>query len=103
MYEANISLHSPVTEEEWDIITDVDFDKTDKVTFGTKHGKEVVFVKQKHGHWIPLDPDGKGYTSEFVCSACDRDTELVVYVMECDYAYCPHCGAKMDEDEGEQK
>ena len=44
-----LKLHHPFTEEEWDLITDVDFDYTDSVFFHTKHGKEVTFVKQKKG------------------------------------------------------
>lgn len=30
---------------EWDMISDVDFDQTDHITFHTKHGKEVEFTK----------------------------------------------------------
>lgn len=39
------TLNNPLTEEQWDMITDVDFDRTDHVTFHTKHGKEVEFTK----------------------------------------------------------
>lgn len=39
------TLNSPLTEEQWDTITDVDFDRTDRITFHTKHGKEVEFAK----------------------------------------------------------
>lgn len=39
------TLNSPLTEEDWDKITDVDFDNTRAVTFHTKHGKEVEFLK----------------------------------------------------------
>lgn len=39
------TLNNPLTEEQWDMITDVDFDRTDHVTFHTKHGKEVEFAK----------------------------------------------------------
>ena len=39
------TLNSPLTEEQWDTITDVDFDRTDRITFHTKHGKEVEFMK----------------------------------------------------------
>jgi hypothetical protein len=39
------TLNNPLTEEQWDMITDVDFDRTDRITFYTKHGKEVEFVK----------------------------------------------------------
>ena len=39
------TLNSPITEEQWDIITDVDLDNTPRVIFQTKHGKEVEYVK----------------------------------------------------------
>lgn len=39
------TLNNPLTEEQWDLITDVDFDRTDRITFHTKHGKEVEFTK----------------------------------------------------------
>lgn len=39
------TLNNPLTEEQWDMITDVDFDRTDRITFRTKHGKEVEFAK----------------------------------------------------------
>ena len=46
MDETNtLTLNSPITEEQWDVITDVDFDRTDRMLFHTKHGKEVEFVK----------------------------------------------------------
>ena len=40
-----LTLNNPLTEEQWDMISDVDFDQTDRVTFHTKHGKEVEFTK----------------------------------------------------------
>jgi len=39
------TLNNPLTEEDWDMISDVDFDRTDRITFHTKHGKEVEFTK----------------------------------------------------------
>ncbi len=47
MAEIELTLNSPITEEQWDAITDVDFDKTDRIWFHTKHGKEVEFIKVK--------------------------------------------------------
>lgn len=47
MDEITLQLNSSLTEEQWDTITDVDFDHTDRITFHTKHGKEVDFVKLK--------------------------------------------------------
>ena len=50
--EFTLTLNSPITEEQWDMITDVDFDNTNEITFHTKHGKEVKFVKAS------AQPDG---------------------------------------------
>lgn len=44
--EITLTLNSPITDEQWDAITDVDFDHTDRIWFHTKHGKDVEFVKQ---------------------------------------------------------
>lgn len=48
----------------------------------------------KHGRWLPYD---KGDCT-YICSECGfvRDA----YVLE-EKAFCPHCGAKMDEPEAE--
>lgn len=59
------TLNSPLTKEDWDKITDVDFDNTRAVTFHTKHGKEVEFLKVvrckdcKYRPYLPkeCDPD----------------------------------------------
>lgn len=40
-----LELNSPITEEQWDMISDVDFDRTEHITFYTKNGKEVHFYK----------------------------------------------------------
>lgn len=48
MNSFEFTLHSPLTDEEWDLITDVDLDHTDNITFHTKNGKEVKFVKEGH-------------------------------------------------------
>ena len=47
MAEVELTLNSPITEEQWDAITDVDFDHTNRVWFHTKHGKQVEFIKAK--------------------------------------------------------
>ena len=45
MDETTLTLNSPITEEQWDAMTDVDFRHTNEIIFITKHGKEVKFVK----------------------------------------------------------
>lgn len=46
MAEYELTLHHPITDEEWDVLTDVDLDHTSEITFHTKHGKEVRFYKR---------------------------------------------------------
>lgn len=46
-----MELNSPITEEQWDKISDVDFDRTEHITFHTKNGKEVHFYKNA----IPIE------------------------------------------------
>lgn len=45
MDELTLTFNSPLTEEDWDVLEDVDFDRTNIVWFHTKHGKDVEFVK----------------------------------------------------------
>lgn len=39
------TLHNPLTEEEWGMVYDWEFDRTNHVTFLTPLGKKVEFVK----------------------------------------------------------
>lgn len=43
--ELTLSLNSPISDEQWDRLTDVELDHTDKIVFTTKAGKKVEFVK----------------------------------------------------------
>lgn len=54
-----------------------------------------------HAHWIPEYPNkrtGKAYWHK--CSECGRSVfdNRQVSIDEMGYAFCPHCGAKMDEE-----
>jgi len=46
-----MEFNSPLTDEDWEKIADVDFDHTEHIWFHTKHGKEVHFYKDA----IPID------------------------------------------------
>lgn len=54
-----------------------------------------------HAHWIPQYPNkrtGKAYSH--TCSRCGRTVynNWQVSAQELGYAFCPHCGARMDEE-----
>ena len=61
----------------------------------------VDAVEVVHGRWKAHKPDCLGHADSFVCSHC-RDIVYTDYSMkECEYNYCPNCGAKMDGDGNE--
>lgn len=43
--EITMQLSHPLTEEQWDTITDADLEHTNSMWFHTKHGKDVEFAK----------------------------------------------------------
>lgn len=94
MDEMTFTLHNPLTEEEWDIIEDVDFDHTNSITFHTKHGKEVEFVKCKTGRWITHKIKiNEVYHSYCECTVCGHTRPTTLFPLY----YCPNCGADMRE------
>lgn len=97
--EFTVTLNNPLTEEQWDMINDVDFDRTDRITFHTKHGKDVEFAKVRHGKWFYKDDDMEFYDT-YTCSECDFEITVdseercdMGVVIE-DVLYCPHCGSR---------
>lgn len=67
------TLDNPLTEEQWDMIADVDMERTDSVTFHTKHGKEVEFTKVvrckdcKNHHEAHYEEDGEAPIIKHKC------------------------------------
>lgn len=99
-FELNFTLHHPITDEEWDAITDVGLDHTDNIFFHTKNGKEVEFVKRKKGKWIPHNEKSREYIGTvlinveydyWLCDACGYRVENGQPM----YNFCPMCGADM--------
>ena len=68
-------------------------DKYDIEKMPTVDAVEVV-----HGRWKAYKPDCRGYTAGFICSCCGDTTYTDYCMKECEYDYCPNCGAKMDGD-----
>lgn len=99
MDEITFTLHSPLTEEEWDMITDVDLDHTLEITFHTKHGKEVVFVKRKTGEWIERNPQNSDKCRLIECDKCGF-SHIVGFNVPYEHwienrNFCERCGADM--------
>lgn len=43
--EITFTLNSPITDEQFDMLTDVDMENTPRIVFHTKNGKEVEYLK----------------------------------------------------------
>ena len=58
----------------------------------------------EHAHWIQ-DIHYKTSEYEYTCSKCKWgfDDPYNMYISVEEYNYCPHCGAKMDEEEKENE
>ena len=96
MSEMTFRLNSPLTKEDWNLITDAEFEHSDGVTFTTPSGKEVEFRKVVHGEWVPNESDRHHHCS--VCmedALCKEDWQFLDCV-EILSEYCPNCGARMD-------
>jgi len=52
------------------------------------------------GHWMPYEPDKRGYTDGFTCSRCERVVLSDHYCKMIDFDFCPYCGAYMDNAAG---
>ena len=101
MDEMTLTLSSPITEEQFDAITDVDFDNTDRIWFHTKNGKDVEFVKRKKGKWIRIT---QGAIPEiYMCPFCNRTLKdsCIDGLVQIRYPFC-HCGADMRGDNDDQ-
>ena len=105
--ELTLTLNSPFTDEDWDLITDVDFDYTSSIAFKTKHGKTVEFIKRERGKWIPMtrryfiNPDSFPYMTSKWIEATGSDEVEAMKCSKCGTVYdftearnwCSECGA----------
>lgn len=86
MDEFKMELHSPLTEEEWNILTDAELERTNTIEFTTPSQKKIMFQKVKYGKWIAT-----GFM-EVKCSICGA----IQHELE-DTNFCPNCGARWTE------
>lgn len=72
------TLNSPLTDEDWDKITDAEFENSDRITFRTPSGKTVEFAKvSEEFEWCH---DCKEYDREKHC--CPRWTKVIRNTVE---------------------
>lgn len=65
------------------------------------NAKTIDSMPVVHAHWFTLDPTPRtGRAYKFVCSNCGRVvfTRWQESIDELGYAFCPHCGSKMDDE-----
>ena len=53
----------------------------------------------KRGHWIAENRDNRGYTDCYTCSHCESYVYTYTLMKDCEFDYCPNCGADMRGDE----
>ena len=51
----------------------------------------------RRGHWIAENRDSRGYADCYTCSNCQNYTYTYTLMRDCEYDYCPNCGAKMGD------
>lgn len=54
-------------------------------------------TEPKTGRWIKYDYDERGYSDIFKCSECKNIIQYHCHTRNCDYNFCPNCGADMTE------
>lgn len=63
-----VEFNSPLTDEDWEKLEDVDFDHTEHIWFHTKNGKEVHFYKNAISiEWIKEYASMKSFNDEMDC------------------------------------
>lgn len=68
------------------------------------HAKTIDANPTVHAHWVPQHPNNRtGKAHTFVCSNCKKFAirSRQASIDELGYVFCPHCAAKMDEEENE--
>ena len=94
MIEFTMQLNHPLTDEEWNTLTDAELEHSKKIEFTTPSGKKVLFQKLSHGEWTKIKIIDY-YKAVATCSVCGKRIALERKYM----AFCPSCGADMRKDD----
>lgn len=88
-------------------VTHYSDDKCEDIVYRTtREMQQLVFEMPaagvqpvKRGKWIAENRDSRGYADCYTCSNCQNYTYTYTLMRDCEYDYCPNCGAKMDDTE----
>lgn len=83
----------------YDILTDVNTEKTPSFTITDKYGHTAEYVKVVHGKWVHDGYDIPHGVDWMHCSNCGKRD---VYCPASLTNYCPACGARMDIERKEE-
>ena len=82
--------------------------RVDEITsciFDVVNAPTLDVAPVRHAYWVPCNVYCN-HAQEFKCSGkdgCGMSTYYDHYTRYCDYDYCPHCGAKMDAGQEDDK
>ena len=62
--------------------------------------KRIEAEPVKHAHWVACEDEYEYVLDEYKCSACGGIQFFAMTPQDEGWEYCPHCGAKMDKEEG---
>lgn len=102
METMELKLNSPITKEQWELLTDENLEHSDTMWFDTPNGNHFEYKKVRNGKWIERKVSSTNADIEFQsarCSVCNRyHTTPYLYSFYLDN-FCPNCGARMEQSE----
>lgn len=66
------------------------------------HPVNIAIMEQKTGRWIPHKAPFP-IQSVYSCSKCNSSVPGNIFVVGCDFEFCPYCGVKMEEVENDEQ
>lgn len=75
--------------------------ETEQITSIIGEALDRLNEKPKTGRWEKFMIDSRGYSDVFRCTSCGQITHMYMYMKDCDYDYCPNCGARMEADKND--
>ena len=97
METMELKLNSPITKEQWKLLTDANLEHSDTMWFSTPNGNNFEYKKVRNGKW---EDDGSGYLHKECGMYFDHylwtGKMHEQFLEQC--KYCPRCGARMESE-----